>query len=1029
MAKKCLVIMILFGLAPALFSGITGKINGHVTDAKTGDPLAGANVIIEGTNLGAATDLEGDYFIINIPPGNYTVSVSMMGYTTVNQTDVKLSVDHTATADFSLEPAVLEGKEVTVIAERDVIKMDMSASLVSLEAADVTEVPNATSIQEVISLQVGVDVDPTVRGQLTVRGSGRGENAFMVDGLMMVDNRNNRPMMMVNLSSVKEINIIKGGFNAEYGNVRSGLINVVTKEGSRNQYNGSFDGRLTPAHLKHRGYSVFDPNNYFLRPFLDEEVCWDGTSNWDEETKARYPSFIGWNRLYRTLLRKYPGVTAEDARELFIWQHRAQGVEDLTFDSLGVNTRQPGEYGHLPDYNVDVSFGGPIPVISKKLGNLRFFANHRINKEMFALPTNRDYFSEQNSQLKISTDITPSLKLMVEGIYGEIKTLSSDPRGSGMDAYMLSGMDILYSAIAQSDDYGLGGNTALYYPAALNKFDIYRSMGGLAVDHVLSPSTFYNMRLSYTRVKNLCPGPTGDEFRSPDILGYLGAIPVTETPLGYQVGIEVMTGDNMSLAGEGAARDWSEVNTVNFRFDMTSQVNKYNEVKAGIEVNYDDLDVHYEHNQIGDEGNNWQVQWRRFPYRGGMYVQDKLEFKGMIANLGLRAEFSDPNSKAFVVDRYSQYFRRRFMDTFQDLAPYEDAKARLKLAPRLGISHPISDKAKLYFNYGHFYSVPTANELFIIMKRSRGLSDIGNPDADFAKTVAYELGVEYSLSDMFLIHLSGYYKDITDQLANIHYVGIDGGVDYWSQENNNYEDIRGFELRVEKRFGRWVTGWANYNYLVTTSGYVGRQTYYEDSRRMAQEGLMNPYQERPLARPVARANLTLSTPGDFGPVFAGFWPLGGFRMDVLYSWRAGRYESEASYAFWNPIGDVQQIEPLQWRGRTSLDLRFRKNITVKQFALNLYLDVSNVLDLKFLEDAGFSDTDDYVNYMKSLHLPRYNGDEVATKEEYEAMGLIGGHDKPGDIKSKDKPWVDMPNREFLTFFNPRTITFGIGFNF
>ena len=310
MAKKWLLILILFGTTPALFSGITGKIIGHVADAETGEPLPGANVIVEGTNFGAATDLEGDYFIINIPPGNYTVSASMMGYATVNQTSVMLSVDHTVTADFSLESAVLKGEEITVVAERDVIKMDMSASLVSLEAADVTEVPSATSIQEVISLQVGVDVDPTVRGQMTIRGSGRGENAFMVDGLMMVDNRNNRPMMMVNLSSVKEINIVKGGFNAEYGNVRSGLINVVTKEGSRNRYNGSFDGRL-----------VFDPNNYFLRPFLDEEVCWDGTSNWDDETKAQYPSFIGWNRLYRTLNRKYPGVSAEDARELFIWQH------------------------------------------------------------------------------------------------------------------------------------------------------------------------------------------------------------------------------------------------------------------------------------------------------------------------------------------------------------------------------------------------------------------------------------------------------------------------------------------------------------------------------------------------------------------------------------------------------------------------------------------------------------------------------------------------------------------------------------
>lgn len=1021
--------LLLFSMVPNGFCGITGKISGKVSDAETKDPLIGANVIIEGTNFGTAADLDGDYFMINIPPGSYTISVSMMGYQTVQKTDVTVSADHTATVDFSLEATTIEGEVVTVVAEKNVIKMDMSASQISLDASELAEVPSVTSIEQVISLQAGVDIDPTVRGSMTIRGGGRGENALMVDGLMMVDNRNNRPMMMVNLSSIQEINIIKGGFNAEYGNIRSGLVNVVTKEGSPKTYNGTIDGRLTPAHRKHRGLSVFDPDNYFLRPFLDPEVCWDGTSAWDEETQERYPSFQGWNKIYRTLKRKYPDVTPEDAQKLFMWQHRVEGVEDFVFDSLGVNNREAGQYGHLPDWNMDVSFGGPVPFINEALGDLRFFANHRINKEMFGLPTSRDYYSEQNSQVKLTSNLTPSLKLMVEGIYGEINTLSNNPRGSGMDAYMTSGMDILYSAIATGQDYGLGGNGSLYYPSALNQFDIYRSMGGLSVDHVLSPSTFYNVRLSWTRVQNLCRGPSGDDFRSPDTLGYLGSIPVDETPYGYKVGIEVMTGDQMSSSGEGSTRDYSEVNTLNLKFDITSQVNKYNQVKAGVELNYDDLDVHYEHNQIGDEGNNWTVQWKRYPYRGGLYVQNKLEFEGMIANMGLRADFSDPNSKAFITERYSQYFRQRFMDNFESLAPYEDARVRMKLAPRLGISHPISENAKLYFNYGHFYSTPTNNELFIIMKRSRGLTDIGNPNADFAKTVAYELGVEYSLSDMFLIHLSGYYKDITDQLANIHYVGLDGGIDYWSQENNNYEDIRGFEIRLEKRFGAWITGWANYNYMVTTSGYVGRQTYYEDPRQNEQEGLMNPVQERPLARPLARANLTIASPDDFGPALAGYKPLAGIRMDMLYSWRAGKYENEDTYAFWNPIGDVQKIDPLQWKGRTTFDLRLRKNVGIHRVNLNFYLDVANVFDIKFMEESGFADADDRYNYMRSLRLPRYNGDEVATKEEYAAMGYIGGDDKPGDVKSKDKPWIDMPNREFLTFFYPRTFTFGIGINF
>jgi len=1019
--KKSIFILSVFLLfvVSRTMAGITGKIAGKVTDAKTGKPLFGADVIIEGTKQGAATDNKGNYFVINLSPGKYTVRAQMMGYAALTKTDVIVAIDHTVTVDFALTTTVLMGKGVTIVAPRDVIAFDVAATQVSLDAAEVKGVPQATTLQQVINLQAGVDFDPTTRGysspaEVTIRGGGRGQNALMVDGLMMVDDRANRPMMNVNLSAVQAVNIIKGGFNAEYGNVRSGLINIVTKEGSPNRYNGSLEARITPGHLKHSGVSIFNPNNYFLRPYLDPAVCYVGTANgtWDAATQARYPSFMGWNEFANTLT----GMTADDARNLFIWQHRAQGS-----DALG---RKAGSYGDKPDWDVEGSLGGPVPFLSKKLGGLSFFASYRTHNELFALPTNRDYYQEQNSQLKLTAKILPSLKLTLDGLYSETHTVQSAPRADGMDAYMTSGTDILYSAIATGYDYVLGQNAALYYPAALNNFDIYRSMEGISIDHVLSRSTFYNVRISMSRVQNFCGGPS--RFRDETTIRNFGSTAADETPLGYKVGIFTMY-DGMSTSGEGSVRDYSEVNTVNAKVDMTSQVNKYNEVKIGAEFNYDDINTHYEHNQIGDTGNNWVVEWRRFPYRGGAYVQDKLEFKGMIANIGLRADMNFPNSKAFATERYSMYFRKKFMETFQQLAPSEPAKNHLKLSPRLGISHPISDKAKLYFNYGHFYSMPTSNEMFMIMKRSKGLSDIGNPSVDMPKTVAYELGVEYNISNMFMLHLSGYYKDVSDQLANIHYVGYDGGVDYWSRQNQNYEDIRGFEVRIEKRLGSWVTGWANYNYMVTSSGYIGRQTYYEDPRRQEQEGLMNPVQNRPHVRPLARANITFTSPADFGPTIAGFKPAGGIRLDLLYQWRAGKYETPAAYSSWNPKGDVNKMAELQWKGRTTCDLRLSKNI--KKMPFSLYMDIANLFNIKYLEESGFANATDRMDYMRSLHLARYAGDNVATAEEYKAMGYTAGNDKPGDVKSKDKPYINMPNREFLTFLNPRTITFGIRLNF
>lgn len=797
-------------------------------------------------------------------------------------------------------------------------------------------------------------------------------------------------------------------------------------------YNGTLDLRLTPGHLKHYGESIFDANNYYLRPFLDPAVAFvgtkddnpndgDGVSAWDAETRARYREWMGWNEYAKTLT----GVTPAQAQQVFIWQHRAEGS-----DALG---REAGSYDDKPDWNGEVSLSGPVPAISDKLGDLTFFASHRSNNELFALPTNRDYYKERNSHLKLTSRISSSMKLMVEGLYSLTNTVQSAPRADGLDAYMISGMDILYSPIATGYDYVLGQNAALYYPAALNRFDIRRSMVGLAFDHVLSPSTFYSLRVSMTKVENDCIGPSSldtksNRFRDQSTITSFGSYEVDETPFGYQVGIESMF-DGMSTTGEGSVVDYSKVNTVAGRFDITSQVNKNHQVKAGLVFNYDDLDMHYEHNQIGDTGNNWVVEWQREPYRAGAYLQDKLEFKGLIANVGVRADMSFPNAKSFKVDPFSQYFRKKFADTFQDIAPSEPAKNRIEISPRLGISHPISDVAKLYFNYGHFYSQPTTDEMFLIMKRSRGLSDIGNPNLELPRTVAYELGLEYSLSEMFLLHVSGYYKDVTNQLANRHYVGFDGGVDYWSRTNDNYEDIRGLELRLEKRFGKWITGWANYNYLVETIGELGRETYYEDTRRQEQEGLDDPNLARPQARPIARANITISSPNDFGPRLGDARPFGDMRLDVLYQWRAGKYETRAGYQSWNPVGDVDDLDDMQWKGRTSVDMRLRRGLSVLGLDMGLFIDVTNVFNMKHLEESGFASASDRTAYLKSLHLARYNGDAAATKEEYAARGYIAGDDKPGDVKRDDKPYIDMPNRGFLTYLNPRTVTFGLAVNF
>src|SRR5690606_8019604 len=115
--------------AQLLFAGTTGKIQGRVTDKKTGEPLPGVNVIIIGTNIGSATDANGDYFILQVPPGNYSVKASMIGYQEVVVQNVDVKVDLTTRINFEIEEKTVELEdEVVIIAEKPIIRKDVTSS-------------------------------------------------------------------------------------------------------------------------------------------------------------------------------------------------------------------------------------------------------------------------------------------------------------------------------------------------------------------------------------------------------------------------------------------------------------------------------------------------------------------------------------------------------------------------------------------------------------------------------------------------------------------------------------------------------------------------------------------------------------------------------------------------------------------------------------------------------------------------------------------------------------------------------------
>ncbi len=206
-----------------LHAGVTGKIAGRVTDAQTGQPMPAINVIIEGTTMGSATDMEGHYLIMNVPPGVYTVTAHAIGFKKVSYREVKVSIDLTTKIDFQLTEDVLEMNEtITITAEKPLITKDLTASTAVVSSRDIEALP-VTEFREILELQAGV-----IDGH--VRGGRSGEIVYAIDGVPITDTFDGSTVIDVNTNSIEEMQFVSGAFNAEYGKALSGYVNIATKE-------------------------------------------------------------------------------------------------------------------------------------------------------------------------------------------------------------------------------------------------------------------------------------------------------------------------------------------------------------------------------------------------------------------------------------------------------------------------------------------------------------------------------------------------------------------------------------------------------------------------------------------------------------------------------------------------------------------------------------------------------------------------------------------------------------------------------
>jgi len=223
-------------LSGFLLSQDFGIINGKILDAQSGVGLPGVNVMVKGTYYGAATDIEGEFRILKILPGSYDIQVSMMGYKVILNTGIEVTSGESTTLRFELEETVLSfGEDVIVMGKKPLFDVDETSSMSRVRKEDI-ENKVVSSVEDILAEQIGVT---TQDNEIHIRGGRIDESMFVVDGFSVKDPLSGYSgNLFVNADAIEELEIVTGGYNAEYGQAMSGIINIKLKEG-RDHYDGS----------------------------------------------------------------------------------------------------------------------------------------------------------------------------------------------------------------------------------------------------------------------------------------------------------------------------------------------------------------------------------------------------------------------------------------------------------------------------------------------------------------------------------------------------------------------------------------------------------------------------------------------------------------------------------------------------------------------------------------------------------------------------------------------------------------------
>ena len=722
----------------------TGKMKGKVTDPTNGEALIGANIIVVGTSFGAATDVKGEYSIFNLSPGTYQVRASYIGYQTITQTNVRISAELTTELNFQLPAEGISVGEVIVVAERPLINPS-NTNAIRTTSSDVIENLPVRGLNNILKLTPGVVLQ---NNNVYIRGGRVDEVGYYLEGTNITNPVFGGRGVTIVQDAVEEIQVQAGGYTSEYGGANAGIVRTQLKSGTPDlkfsisyatdnigfkSKENRFDGKKDFLGAYTYGYNEF--TGTISGPLFTNNIKFFGlfNSNWTlDGTPLPFPGInLG-------VITDQQSTTPDNNSINFVYpagptygaQNQAYtGTGTFTFDFNPFIFRLTGSYSAS-----DGKIGGG--------GNI----NQLLNLGRMGINEN----ANSSFTAKVTHILSPTTYYDISAGY----TLNTAEQ---MDPLLRDNWEAYGDSVANAEVGAVWQRTP-------------RDIATGRVGRYQRPTAYDILGFQFFAPNDISTGYTKTKR---EVFNFNAAFS-TELDKAHAIkfGGELSTYTIRSFgfaAGRAASQYANAVfsnsqltNPLPINDVMVQLTNSYGYDHFGNEINGD----FNESGGIDDIG----LLAPKKPLFAGAYVEDKITYKDLILNVGLRYDYFDADNLT-LKDPTRPETAINFNTNKVDPKGLEKTPTFSTVSPRIGFSFPITDQAVFHAQFGKFVQQSRLRDMYSGIygfgTQLRGGFFISTPvglNIRPTRTTQYEIGFTQQVSDFASIDITGYYKDVLDQV-------------------------------------------------------------------------------------------------------------------------------------------------------------------------------------------------------------------------------------------------------------------------